>query len=43
MTHAALCVAIREVEADVDINLQRAQAMRQATLSKVFSNGESNG
>ncbi len=28
---------IREVEADVDANLQRAQALRQATLAKVFS------
>ena len=28
---------IREVEAEVDTNLQRAQALRQATLSKCFS------
>ncbi len=28
---------IREVEADVDINLQRALALRQATLSKAFT------
>ncbi len=28
----------REVEAEVDTNLQRAQALRQATLTKVFSN-----
>jgi type I restriction enzyme S subunit len=28
---------IREVEAEVDANLQRAQALRQATLSKAFS------
>jgi len=27
---------IREVEAEVDANLQRAQALRQATLSKMF-------
>lgn len=29
---------IREVEAEVDSNLQRAQALRQATLAKAFSN-----
>jgi type I restriction enzyme, S subunit len=29
---------IREVEAEVDANLQRAQALRQATLSKAFAN-----
>lgn len=28
---------IREVEAEVDANLQRAQALRQSTLAKVFS------
>jgi type I restriction enzyme S subunit len=28
---------VREVEAEVDANLQRAQALRQATLSKAFS------
>ena len=28
---------IREVEADVDANLQRAQALRQSTLAKAFS------
>jgi len=28
---------IREVEAEVDTNLQRAQALRQATLAKAFS------
>jgi type I restriction enzyme S subunit len=28
---------IREVEAEVDANLQRAQALRQATLAKAFS------
>ena len=28
---------IREVEAEVDVNLQRAQALRQATLAKAFS------
>ena len=28
---------IREVEAEVDVNLQRAQALRQATLTKCFS------
>jgi len=27
---------IREVEAEVDVNLQRAQALRQATLAKAF-------
>jgi type I restriction enzyme S subunit len=27
----------REVEAEVDTNLQRAQALRQATLAKAFS------
>ena len=30
---------IREVESEVDANLQRAQALRQATLAKAFSNG----
>ena len=30
---------IREVEAEVDTNLQRAQALRQATLAKAFSVG----
>lgn len=29
---------IREVEAEVDANLQRAQALRQAALAKAFSN-----
>ena len=28
---------IREVEAEVDVNIQRSQALRQATLSKYFS------
>jgi len=28
---------IREVEAEVDANLQRAQALRQATLAKAFA------
>jgi type I restriction enzyme S subunit len=28
---------IREVEAEVEASLQRAQALRQATLSKQFS------
>ena len=28
---------VREVEAEVDINLKRAQALRQATLTKAFS------
>lgn len=28
---------IREVEAEVDANLQRAQALRQATLARAFS------
>ncbi len=28
---------IREVEAEVDTNLQRAQALRQATLARAFS------
>jgi type I restriction enzyme S subunit len=27
---------IREVEADIEANLQRAQALRQATLAKTF-------
>lgn len=31
---------IREVEAEVDANLQRAQALRQATLSKAFGNSQ---
>lgn len=31
--HAATGVAIREVETEVDTNLQRAQALRQATLA----------
>ena len=30
---------IREVEAEVDANLQRAQALRQATLAKAFAGG----
>ena len=30
---------IREVEAEVDANLQRARALRQSTLSSVFSGG----
>ena len=30
---------VREVEAEVDANLQRAQALRQATLAKAFSTG----
>lgn len=29
---------VREVEAEVDANLQRVQALRQATLAKAFSN-----
>lgn len=29
--------AIREVEPEVDTSLQRAQALRQATLAKAFS------
>ena len=28
---------VREVEAEVDTNLKRAQALRQATLSKAFA------
>ena len=28
---------VREVEAEVDTNLKRAQALRQATLAKVFA------
>ena len=28
---------VREVEAEVDTNLKRAQALRQATLTKVFA------
>jgi type I restriction enzyme S subunit len=28
---------VREVEAEVDTNLKRAQALRQATLAKAFS------
>jgi len=28
---------IREVESEVDVNLQRAQALRQSTLSKAFA------
>lgn len=34
---------IREVEAEVDANLLRAQALRQATLAKAFSPGLANG
>jgi len=34
---------IREVDAEVDASLWRAQVLRQATLAKVFSTGESNG
>jgi type I restriction enzyme S subunit len=34
---------IREVEADVESNLQRAQALRQATLANVFLAGIVNG
>ena len=30
---------LREVEAEVDANLQRAQALRQATLAKAFTTG----
>ena len=30
---------IREVEAEVDANLQRAQALRQAVLSRAFLEG----
>ena len=33
-----LCI-VREVEAEVDTNLKRAQALRQATLSKAFQRG----
>jgi type I restriction enzyme S subunit len=29
---------IREVEVEVEANLQRAQALRQATLAKAFAN-----
>ena len=29
---------LREVEAEVNANLQRAQALRQATLAKAFAN-----
>jgi type I restriction enzyme S subunit len=28
---------VREVEAEVDANIQRAQVLRQATLSKAFT------
>jgi len=31
---------VREVEAEVDANLRRAQALRQATLQKFFSGGD---
>ena len=34
---------LREVETEVDANLQRAQALRQATLARAFSAGVSNG
>jgi type I restriction enzyme, S subunit len=34
---------VREVEAEVDANLKRAQALRQAVLSRVFSNEPSAG
>ncbi len=34
---------VREVEAEVDTNFQRTQALRQATLGKVFSAGILNG
>ena len=34
---------VREVEAEVDTNLKRAQALRQATLAKAFSAGVING
>ena len=33
---------VHEVEAEVDTNLKRAQALRQATLAKAFSSGEKN-
>ena len=36
-------VVIREVEAAIDANLQRAQALRQSTLAKAFSVGITNG
>jgi type I restriction enzyme S subunit len=32
---------IREIEAEVDANLKRAQALRQATLAKAFGIGSS--
>ncbi len=35
--HAATGVAIRKVETEVDTNLQRAQALRQATLARAFA------
>ncbi|WP_180129182.1 hypothetical protein [Rhodoferax sp. BLA1] len=35
--HAATGVAFREVEAEVDAKLQRAQALRQATLAKTLA------
>ncbi len=34
---------IREVETEVEANLQRAQALRQSTLAKAFSVGVTNG
>ena len=34
---------IREVEAEVDANLQRSQALWQSTLAKTFSGGVVNG
>lgn len=33
---AAIGVAIRDVDSEADINLQRVQALRQATFAKAF-------
>jgi type I restriction enzyme S subunit len=33
---------VREVEAEVDANLKRAQALRQAVLQRAFAFGETN-
>lgn len=35
--HASTGVAIREVEAEVETNVQCARALRQATLAKAFA------
>ena len=40
VSDANIHAAIREVETEVDTNLLRAQALRQATLAKAFAPSE---